>query len=58
MMHMVFFKEHRPIQVIHNNATRVDFFNLHVCMCHDIIKHSFNKNITELFVFHTQHGHN
>lgn len=28
------------------NATHIDFFYLHVC--HDIIKHFFNENITEL----------
>ena len=32
--------------LIHDNATRIDFFYLQAC--HDIIKYTFNENITEL----------
>ena len=32
--------------LIHDNATRIDFFYLHAC--HGIIEHSFNENITKL----------
>ena len=32
--------------LIHDNATRIDFFYLHAC--DGVIEHSFNENITEL----------
>ena len=34
--------------LIHNNGTGIDFFFLFTRMRHNIIKHSFNENITEL----------